>query len=575
VRRVVGTVVALVLLAGCGGLPLGSGVRQPGQVPAEERQGGDIKVLPPGPRDDAPAADIVRDFFGAQSSPDNAHASAREFLAPEIRGKWRDNVSVGVLEGGLKVDTTDAADTFRVTSSVVAEIAADGSYLPGRRAVDIEVQVRRGPRGRWLITKVPDGLLLTAADQERSFRPRNIYFLAPPAAPGTEISHLVPDRVFLPVTADNADGLVRRLLAGPSRLLGDTVSTGFPRGTGVRRVSTNTSGLVTVDLTSQAGRAKAQQREQMSAQLVWTLRGRDDFSTLRLQSAGRTLASSSGGNAVDGERNDWQPYDPDGLPPSPPLYYIGNRRLRLLEATTAPGADASQQKIVDSAAASPRGGGFALITRSRTGDQLSTGPASGPFTVRAQAASLSFLSWGSGEAGVWFLRNGRLTLAPLIGPPVDVPIDGIGRFGPLAGVRVSRDGARVGLIAGVGRARRVLVGRIAERKGALRVVGVHAVAPNVEDVRDLSWEGATSLVVLGLAAGVVGPVRVAIDGSSVALVARVGLEGSRPVSVAAAPDQPLVVAAVFGAAHALYRASGANRYVRERGVIGTEPFYPG
>ncbi|MDT7570938.1 MAG: hypothetical protein QOE05_1112 [Actinomycetota bacterium] len=584
-KRFLATLTALLLIAGCG-LPLGDGVHEPGQVPAEERVGGDIQVLPPGPRDDASAIDIVRGFYGAQSSPDDAHASAREFLAPEIRAKWRDNVSVGVLDSGqLDVNPVPGLpNALRVTGRTVAEIAGDGSYQPGLNQIDVEVVVRRGPRGRWLITKVPDGLLLSASDQLRSFRSRNIYYLAPPAAPGAASSHLVPDQVFLPVTADNADGLVRRLLAGPSQLLGDSVSTAFPKGTALRgKVTTNTSGLVTVDLTATAARASAQQREQISAQLVWTLRGSDDFSKLRLLSAGRPLPSGSGRQAVDRERNDWQPYDPNGLPARPPLYYISGRRLRQLDAPAVPGSDRSQREVMDLAAASPRGGGLALIERGRGGAELRTGPFTGPFQVRARAASLSFLSWGSGEAGVWYLQNGRVMLAPLTGRPVNVPVDGLARYGPLAGVRVSRDGARVGLIAGVGRARRLLIGRIAEQSGALRIVGVHGIAPNVEDVQDLTWEGATSLVALGLAAGIVGPVRVAADGSSVGIIARVGFDpGTEPVAVAAAPNPDpgtprLEVAAALGVSRlpVLYRASGANRYVREAGVVGAQPFYPG
>jgi hypothetical protein len=574
VKRLSWVAASLVLLTGCG-LPLASGVHEPGQVPAEERAGGDIQVLPPGPRDDALPADIVRDFFGAQSSPDDAHASAREFLAPELRARWRDNASVGVLEpGGLKVEAlTDDPTTFRVTSAVVAEIGADGSYTPGHKPVDILVQVRRGPRGRWQITKVPDGLLLSAADRERSFRARNIYFVAP----GAGASPLVPDQVFLPVTADNADGLVRRLLAGPSRLLGDSVLSAFPKGTAVRgKVRTNTSGLVTVDLTGQAGRASAQQREQMSAQLVWTLRESPDFSTLRFLSEGKPVAAGGGDQAVDRDRRDWQPYDPDGLPSRPALFYIGGRRLRVLDPNSGPASNAYQSLFVDSGAASPRGGDLALISRSRSGEELRTGPPIGPFPVRARAASLSSPSWGSGERGVWFLRNGRLTLAPLSGRPVDVPVDGLEPFGPINRVRVSRDGVRVGIIAGVGAARRLLVGRVAERAGILRVIDVRGIAPGLLDVRDLTWDSATSLTVLGLSGGVAGPVRVAVDGSSLTIVARVGFEpGTQPMTVAAAPDQPLVVAALLGGAHVLYRATGANRYVRERGISAAEPFYPG
>jgi hypothetical protein len=389
-------------------------------------------------------------------------------------------------------------------------------------------------------------------------------------------SHLVPDQVFLPVTADNADGLVRRLLAGPSRLLADSVSTAFPTGTAVRSVRTDASGVVTVDLSAAAGRAAAQLREQMAAQLVWTLRGSNDFSALRFLSGGRPVPSGISDSEALRDRNDLQPYDPDGLSPRPPLYYVSGRRLRVLESNRVPASDASQRQVVDSAAVSPRGGAMALLTRSAAGMDLKTGPPNGPFVVRARAQSISFLTWGSGEQGVWFLRTGRVVLAPLSGAPVEVPVDGLGSAGPITGLRVSRDGARVGIIAGVGTGRRLLVGRVAERAGALRIIGIRSVAPGVGDVRDLTWDSATSLIVLGRAAGVAGPVRVAVDGSSVILVARVGLEGTQPLTVTAAPNQPLVVAALLGRrSYVIYRASGTNRYVRERGISGSEPFYPG
>jgi hypothetical protein len=145
-------------------------------------------------------------------------------------------------------------------------------------------------------------------------------------------------------------------------------------------------------------------------------------------------------------------------------------------------------------------------------------------------------------------------------------------------MRVSRDGARVGVVAGVGEARRLLVGRVAERRGRLRIVDVRSVAPGVKDVRDLTWDSATSLVVLGVTAtaGVAVPIRVAVDGSSVALVNRVGLEGSQPLTIAAAPGQPLVVGARFAGVLSLFTASSVTpQYVRERGITGADPFYAG
>jgi hypothetical protein len=561
----------LLLVAGCG-LPLAGGVHKPGPIPAEERQGGDIQVLPPGPRDDATPEDIVRGFFGAQSSPSDGHAIAREFLAPGLQKTWRDNGPVSVFGSSLSV--VGQANTFRVTAPKIGQINTDGSYNPARGTIDIRVEGRRGLHGRWQITSVPDGLVLSLTDRDRSFRPRNIYFLAPPSAPGAASSHLVPDPVFLPVTAASADALVRRLLGGPSRTLGDSVTTAFPDGTGVRRVRTDPTGLVTVDLTGQLSRAPARLREQMSAQLVWTLRGTSEFSELLLLSTGRPVDVGNGGSDTV-SRDSWQPYDPDGLASNARLYYIGGRRLRSLDAPAGPVSDASRLRVVDEAAASPRGASLALITRVRAGYELSTGPPSGPFALRAAATSLSFPSWGSGEQGVWFVQNGRVMLAPSSGRPVKVPVDKLGAAGPVSGLRVSRDGARIALITAVTDHRRLLVGRIAERDGVLRVVGLRSVAPGVADVSDVSWESGTSLLVIGRTLGVTAPVRLAVDGSSVALVNRVGLEFRVPLTIAAAPaDRPLVVGVLDGGKQALYSDNG-RQYVKEPGIVGGRPFYPG
>lgn len=570
-RRLV-TTACLLLLTGCG-LPLSSGVQQPGALPAGQSQGdGNIQVLPPGPRDDALPLEIVRNFFGAQSDPADRHASAREFLSPELRATWRDTGSVSVFGTELEVRSVEGApDLFRVTGALVGRISADGAYTPARGTIDVQVSVRKGARGRPVISKVPDGLLLSTADRDRSFRSRSVYFLVPPT-PGEQPSHLVPDPVFLPVGADSADALVRRLLAGPSGPLGDSATTAFPPGTAIREVRTDPSGLVTVDLSAQVGSASPPRREQMSAQLVWTLLGSSPglYSSLRLLSVGHPVVVGPGSASGVQDHADRDSYDPDGLTASSPLYYIGGRRLRVLDPTSGPAADASGRQVVDAAAASPRGGGLALVERSRRADELRTGPATGPFLVRARSASLQSPSWGSGERGVWYLDRGRLMLAPLTGTPFPVPMDGIAAYGPVTAIRVSRDGARVALIAGS----RLVVGRVADRPGGPRVVALRNVAAGVRDVTDLAWDSATSVVILGRVAAVTGLVRVVVDGSSVMLINKILDYQSTPISLAAAPDRPLVVGALYRTAPVLYREGGLT-YSREPGIVGGLPFYPG
>jgi hypothetical protein len=569
---------SLLLVAGCG-LPMAGGVQEPGALPSQQSQGGgDIQVLPPGPRDDASAFEIVRNFFGAQSDPADGHASARQFLAPELQRTWRDTGVVSVFGTELEVDPL-AADRFRVTGALVGRIGTDGAYGPADGTIDVQVQLRRGPRGRWLISKVPDGLLLSAADRDRSFRARSVYFLAPPASPSVPSSHVVPDPIFLPVAADPADALVRRLLAGPSRPLGDSVRTAFPPGTTIRRVIADPAGIVTVDLSAQVGSAPQLQKEQMSAQLGWTLLGGSDttYSSVRLESVGRPVAIRGPGGQADDtqDRTDSASYDPDGLSARATLYYIGGRRLRQLDPTAGPVSDASGQVVVDQAAASPRGGSLALLSHGRRGDVLQTGPASGPFPVRAQARSLASPTWGSGEAGVFYLDDGAVELAPLAGAPVQVPVDGIAPYGPMRSIRVSRDGARAAIVAGTGASRCLLVGRLATRGGTLHILDLRDVAPAVTDVRDLAWDSATSVIVLGRMAGVSAPIRVVIDGSSVALVPRVFLTQGTPLSVAAAPKRPLAIGASLDGQPVLLRDNGSGAYSQESGIVGGLPFYPG
>jgi len=569
---------AFLLLTGCG-LPLADGVQDPPKIPAGQQQRGDIQVLPPGPRDDATPAQVVRDFFGAQSNPTDGHAIARSYLGPKLRATWRDGPQVTVFDRGLSIAAIGGdKDAFQVSGRGVGRIGDDGSYRIDVSPVSVRVHLNRLPSGRWVIDEVPNGLLLSTADRDRSFIPSDVYFLAVqgPAGAGR---HLVPDRQFVPVTADPSDALVRRLLAGPSSALGTSVQTAIPPGTTLLRpVRTDADGLVTVELSEQVADAPRAQREQLSAQLVWTLRGAgSDFSRLRLRGGGRPVQVAVGGADELQNRGDWGSYDPDGLAPRPPAYYIAGRRLRSLDGSLAnsPVSDDRGSQPVDVAAVAVDDGRLGVLTRVGREWQLRTGPAGGPFgTPVWRGRALSSPSWGRGQRGLWFLDSGRVMLAPLRGKPVGVAVDDPVRRGPYTALRVSRDGARVALVAGEGRSRTLVLGRVYSVNGRIRIGGVRAIAPGVADVRDVSWDGPTSLVVLGRVAGLTAavPVRVAVDGSGVAPLFRVGLDSAEPRSLAAAPGQPLIVGALFRGAPTLFR-DNTRQYTRE--AAGDNPFYPG
>lgn len=579
-RRLAG-LLCLLLLAACG-LPLDDGVQVPKQVTAGQQQRGDIQVLPPGPDPQNTPLQVVRGFFGAQSNPNDRHASARAFLTAARAKSWKDSGPVSVFDTAPAIEPVgDRVDLFSVSGRRVGLINGDGSYTRGNERITVTVRVVRtgqSGKGPWQLADVPDGLLLSSADRDRSFRWRSVYFLAPAAEGTTGAStHLVPDPVYVPITADPAQALVERLLAGPSVPLGDSVETAVPDDTTLLRpVATDAAGVVTVDLSRQVADAPREQKEQLSAQLVWTLRGvQSAFSKLRLRSDGRDVALGGSGDA-DGpqDRSDWPSYDPDGVPANAPAYYVSGRRLRSLDGglTGGPASDDRNQQLIDAGAVSTRGGTLAVLTDEGAEWVLRTGPVSGPLTVRHHSTALVSPSWGSGDQGVWFVDGNRVMLAPASGPVRAVPVDGIRPFGPVSRIQVSRDGARVALVAGVGRARRLVVGRVRLSAGQIRVVALRAIAPGVSDVRDVSWESATSLVVLGRVGTPPLPVRVAVDGSSFAPLIRVGLELSQPVSLSAAPGRPLVVAADSDGTTWLFRDTG-RQYARE--ARGYAPFYQG
>ena len=555
----------LLVLSGCG-LPLPEDVQRPGAVAAGSQAAGDIRVLPPGPRGDSTPEAFVEGFLAAQSSPDNSHAIAREFLAPGTR--WDDGAGLMVYDPAPLNPATRAGDesTVVVTANVTGEVRADGSYDATPRLLRDTYSLRKSPGGLQLVG-VPPGLRLAVADRDRSFAARNVFFLAPSYGLTSDTPHLVADRVFLNTSRQLAQSLVEHLLNGPSSSIAGAVESAVPTGSRLLAPVTTQDGTTTVSLSGQALALGQPARAQLSAQLVWTLRQLGpEFQRLQLLSGGQILAV--GGHADPQDRTDWAEYDPDGIALGAPLFYVDGGALRSLAATadTMPRSSAATDgslRIVE-AAVSPSGGQLGLLTAR---GELRIGPRGGPFPVRLTDEGLSSPSWGSGEQGLWVLRKGLVVLVPGSGVAVAVPVVGAGS-GPFSAIRVSRDGARVALVAD----RRLWVGRIEKVQSGLRIGGLHEVAPGLAGVTGVAWESGTTLVVLArFGTQLLLPVRVAVDGSVVVSAGRAGVVGT-PTAIAAAPGRPLVLAAFDGARERLLRDDG--RFF-QTGPVGAKPVYPG
>lgn len=587
-RRLAPLLLLIVLLAGCG-LPLADGVQSAGEVSRENAEPVGIQVLPPGPQPGATAVDLVRGFLRAQSSPDDAHAVARQFLAPEV--DWDDDEFVIVYAPGSQTVRLDPDDPTRVEVrlQVTARIADDGSYRlqpDGGALPPEEFRVGETEDGRLLLTEVPAGLRLAAADVPRSYAPQDVFMLGDLPMEGVEAvgdERLVPDRVFLPVTVEPARALVESLLTGPSGPLAPAVRTAVPMDTTLASPVRTQDGVVTVDLSEQVQALDEAGRERLSAQLVWTLQ---DFNGVRLLSQGRPLAVPGVGEVQT--RDDWTEYDPAGALRGASLYYVQGRKLTGLDSSLPVGEATRPGPLqVDAAAVNPVTGRLAVLTRDPEGDdEVRIGPVrgamGGPVFARAEVDSLS---WGSGERGLWLLEReqpgapARVWLLPLApeGEPVrpqEVLVELPPGAGPLTQLTASRDGSRIALVFGQDDGRQLYVGRVQPAGASVRIADVVPVAPGLSNVTDVAWESGTSLVVLAADASTAGllTLTVAVDGSSVVPLQRQGVEGVAQ-SVAAAPGRPLVVAA--------QQEGQASRLFVDNGVLfrpqapGAEPFYPG
>lgn len=577
-RRALGALVAAGLLAGCG-LPLESGVRQPERVGAEQvEEPGAVRELPPLPQPGASPQEIVSGFLRAQIDADDRHAIARQYLLPATRDTWDDRGTVAVYTPDtLSIDEVDQG-VVRVTADMTARIAEDGAYRPVvDESLDETFRLQPDEDGEVRLAEVPAGLQLTPDDVAESLRPRDVYFLSSYGGTVAD-SRVVADRVFLPVSTELADALVRRLLAGPSATIAGSVVTAVPAGTQLLAPVVARDGVVTVDLSAPAAELDSVTRQRLSAQLVWTLRGAgQEFDALRLLVDGRPLEVSGVGELQD--RDAWAAFDPEGLSATASPVYVQDRAVRTLDGRLRSSEATDGRVPVDAVAVSPDTGALALITRLEggEGDQLRIGPPRGPFGEPVLSMpGLTSLTWGSGERGLWVLELGseqnpsRVLLVRAEGNAVvQVPYTAPTGAGPLTVLRVSRDGARVAMVFGEGVDRRLWVGKVEPAPDGPQVTQLRNVAPGVADVADVAWDSGTSLVVLArLGTTSRLPVRVTVDGSLIEPVGALGLTGE-PSSLAAAPGRPLVVATQE---ELLVEEGGL---LRSRASGASAPAYPG
>ncbi|WP_395104529.1 LpqB family beta-propeller domain-containing protein [Actinomadura sp. SCN-SB] len=576
-------VAAAGLLAGCVSVP--SGGRVVSGRPAEGSEQVDdpyVRLIPVHPRPDWGPAQIVSGFLAASASFDDDHAVAREYLAGRTLWRLTPRPAVTVLQDrpDLEIvkETANAA-TVLVTGRQLGTIDPSGQYTADPKPIDVPFQVGKVAGGVWRLTGLPaeaqTGLLLTKNDVDRAFRPVNLFFYAP------DRRTLVPNGIFLPLgnRQELPTHLVRALLGGPTPWLEPAVNSAFPAGTRLRgRGVTVSKNVATVDLSREALSGSV---ERMSAQLSWTLRQLSEIKQWRLQIEGETIAPSDVPSTQP--VRSWQENAPDGVVADQTAYVVGlTGHLNVLQQggqpqpVTTGGGRLSRPAVapdfVEVAGLSPKHDRLLavhLVAGARVRTVLNGSQKGSRFTPPSwdREGRLWTVEYTDDQSWLW-VRESRGSA------PVRVAHWGLGGRKVLA-FKIARDGVRVAAIVDVEGSAQVQIGRIVHG-GGTDVGSFLPVSSELGGAIDLAWSDFGTLAVLGQKTtdSQVLAYLVPVSGSAVRSLGGGSL--GTPQSIAAAPNEPVLIGTRSNGSNSVCRQSSPREQFSEWlcNIPGADPTYP-
>jgi Lipoprotein LpqB beta-propeller domain/Sporulation and spore germination len=532
-RRVAGALVALTLVTGCANIPTSGEVVEGDAVP--EQLPVSVGFEPDSPEPGASETGIVQGFLEAMASYQPGYSTAKEFLTPDARSGWNPGDAMTIYSANP--DVTQTGDgAVRLTLTVAAVITPEAGYERRAPATTTKIDlILQTVDEEWRIANPPQGLLVFEGDFEAEFREYNLYYFAP------DFESLVPDPVYVPTQGNVAFLLAEALVRGPSGWLAPAVHTAFPVNTTVELPVTVEAGRAQVDLSADVAEGTSeQQREQMTAQLAWTLEQVDGIQQVVVRADGLPLTDAE---ATAGPAESFGEFDPNRLRGGD-LYAITDAGVvagdRLAPVPGALGDLPGLRRV----AVEPRAGRAAVVDS--TGKQLLWAPLDGSAepTPLAAGADLGAVSWDR-TGLVWAVDHvgGGSTIMVVApgsdGVPVEMPDALSGRN--IADLAVSPDGSRIALAVEGD----VLVGivlRDAEVSSA-SIEGLRRVQLGDRTVTRVDWSRLTELAVLvhepGQAAE---PYRVGLGGSDLSPAGPV--QGA--VDLAAAPSQGLALSTEEG-----------------------------
>jgi hypothetical protein len=268
-RLLTAAIAATAVLAGCATVPTQGPIRSGSQAGlAPVAAGVNVQANPPRPN--MPPLLLVNAYLEAMSDSSNFD-QARQYMTQDAAGDWKPESKLSVYDQSSANEVTMRPDgSVLLRAPLMGTIDNRGSWTPARQGTMVDVVFKLADvDGQKRVSNAPDGAYLGSNQFESRLVARSLYFLTP------DRQTLVPDPVFLPVNlppGQVATQLVQELLKGPTSRFGNGVVSAAPPGTQVNVSVPVELSTATVALSDAAQVLGPNERKQLAAQIVWTLR---------------------------------------------------------------------------------------------------------------------------------------------------------------------------------------------------------------------------------------------------------------------------------------------------------------
>jgi Lipoprotein LpqB beta-propeller domain len=496
-KRVVGAMCAVLVLAGCTGVPSSSA---PEAVEALNR----VPVEPPPPDLNSDARTIVTRFLKFNASNTGSHVTARAYLAPAANNRWSDR-SATIIASDYSVGLYNSSKhTVTVYGRVLGTLDDQGIYTPNLQG--------RGGGGerqpfvfklactdRCRITGLQPGLLINEEQFRDTYRQHLVYFY------DIDGSALVPDVRWSAIADPTqlAEWLLTQIVNGPRPELRNAVSADtLPARADAAHITVTPAVTTRIEIPGSRQLDPAV-RYRLAAQLSQTLADVITSSEITITDDGRPISIPTLTSTAFSPSEFYDAIGPPAIDSA--VYYLDGGRIRNETGRLVPGMSPYGGAYLASFAIGRRLSGSPLTVAAVGGTgnsaRLYMGTQEGGIRPTTLVGPLTRPSFAPGRDEAWIGSGPKVYRATLNSGTVhiaDVPLPAVSGGGQVLALRLSPEGGRIAIVvSGARGSAQLYVGAIVRGAGRVRIDGLEPISPDGVAVKDVAWLDSSKLFAIG------------------------------------------------------------------------------